>query len=98
MVFWQRISPLLLFCSFILLVIVLIPGIGYEVNGSMRWINTTPFPLQASEPAKFCMIAYLAGYMVRRSEEVKTSFAGFVKPIIILTALSSLLLLEPDYA
>ncbi len=97
MVFWQRISPLLLFCSFILLVIVLIPGIGYEVNGSMRWINTTPFPLQASEPAKFCMIAYLAGYMVRRSEEVKTSFAGFVKPIIILTALSSLLLLEPDY-
>ena len=97
MIFWQKISPLLLFFSFVLLVIVLIPGIGYEVNGSMRWINTRPFLLQASEPVKFFMIAYLAGYMVRRSEEVKTSFSGFVKPIIILTALSSFLLLEPDY-
>lgn len=97
MVFWQKINPLLLFLSFVLLTIVLIPGIGYEVNGSMRWINTWPLPLQASEPVKFFVIAYLAGYMVRRSEEIRTSFSGFIKPIIILTVLSALLLIEPDY-
>lgn len=94
---WERISPLLLFLGFMLLILVLIPGIGYEVNGSMRWIRSWPFSVQASEPVKLFLIAYMAGYLVRRREEVRTSFSGFIKPIIILTALSGLLLLEPDY-
>jgi len=97
MAFWQRISSLLLFAGIVLLTVVLIPGIGYEVNGSMRWIKIWPFPVQASEPVKIFVVAYLAGYLVRRRDEVRSSFAGFIKPIIILTALSGLLLLEPDY-
>lgn len=94
---WERISPLLLFLGFVLLILVLIPGIGYEVNGSMRWIRSWPFSIQASEPVKLFLVAYMAGYLVRRREEVRTSFSGFIKPIIILTVLSGLLLLEPDY-
>lgn len=97
MLVWQRMSTLLLLTGLLLLVLVLIPGIGYEVNGSMRWIQSWPFPVQASEPVKFCAIAYLAGYLVRRSVEVKTEFTGFIKPIILLTIISGLLLLEPDY-
>lgn len=97
MAVWERISGLLLFFGFALLILVLIPGIGYEVNGSMRWIRGWPFSIQASEPVKLFLIAYMAGYLVRRGEEVRTGFSGFIKPIIILTALSGLLLLEPDY-
>ena len=97
MAVWERASGLLLFFGFVLLILVLIPGIGYEVNGSMRWIKTWPFSIQASEPVKLFLIAYMAGYLVRRGEEVRTSFSGFIKPIIILTAMSGLLLLEPDY-
>lgn len=94
---WERISSLLLFSGFLLLILVLIPGIGYEVNGSMRWIRAWPFSLQASEPVKLFLVAYMAGYLVRRGEEVRTSFSGFIKPIILLTVISGLLLLEPDY-
>jgi len=94
---WRRSSAALLALGFFILLLVLVPGIGYEVNGSMRWIRIGPVALQASEPAKFCVIAYLAGYMVRHGLQVRESLAGFIKPIIVLTLISALLLLEPDY-
>ncbi|MGH8119460.1 MAG: putative lipid II flippase FtsW [Gammaproteobacteria bacterium] len=94
---WERLSTILLVAGCILLTLVLVPGIGREVNGSMRWIHTWPFPVQASEPAKFCIITYLAGYLVRHGAGIREQFAGFIKPIIILTIISALLLLEPDY-
>jgi cell division protein FtsW len=71
--------------------------VGREVNGSTRWITFGSFSLQASEPVKICVIAYLAGYMVRHGEHVRNNFAGFIRPICVLTIVASLLLLEPDY-
>jgi cell division protein FtsW len=94
---WEYLSvPLLVFCL-LLLVLVLVPGVGREVNGSTRWITFGSFSLQASEPVKICVIAYLAGYMVRHGEHVRNNFAGFIRPICVLTIVASLLLLEPDY-
>jgi len=58
---WHKISVPLLLLGFIFLLMVLIPGVGREVNGSLRWIEIGPFALQASEPVKICVIAYLAG-------------------------------------
>ena len=95
--FWEAISVPLLIIAVVLLLMVLIPGVGKEVNGSMRWIQLGPFALQASEPVKFCIIAYLAGYIVRHGETVQTDFAGFIRPIGVLTLISGLLLLEPDF-
>lgn len=94
---WEKLSGFLLIVAIVLLTLVLIPGIGYEVNGSMRWIRFWPFSIQASEPAKFCVIAYMAGYLVRRGEEVRSTFSGFIKPILVLIMISGLLLMEPDY-
>lgn len=94
---WQRSGAALLVFAVALLVIVLVPGLGREVNGSMRWIGFGSVSLQSSEPAKLCMIAYLAGYMVRHGEKLRTSFAGFIRPIAVVTLISGLLLLEPDY-
>ena len=76
---------------------MIVPGIGNEVNGSMRWFRFGSVSLQASEPAKLCVIVYLAAYLVRHGEQVRTAFAGFIKPIGVLTVISALLLLEPDY-
>lgn len=97
MKFWQVISVPLLALGILLLILVLVPGVGKEVNGSMRWINLGPVSFQVSEPVKLCIIAYLAGYLVRQNEQVKTSFAGFIRPIGIVTIIAGLLLLEPDY-
>ncbi len=94
---WQSMSVPLLAVGVLLLILVLVPGVGKEVNGSMRWISLGPVAFQASEPVKLCIIAYIAGYLVRQNEQVKTTFAGFIRPILIVTMISGLLLLEPDY-
>lgn len=95
--FWQDIGHYLLLISLFLLMIVIIPGIGREVNGSTRWLGIGPFGLQVSEFAKFSIIIFLSGYLVRRQSEVQTSYKGFIKPLLILGAAGILLLLEPDF-
>lgn len=95
--FWYRTGPLLLLLAIVLLALVFIPGVGREVKGSIRWIGLGPVSLQASEPAKLCVIIYLARYLVRHGHEFGNAFFGFLKPLGLLTVFAGLLLLEPDY-
>lgn len=94
---WEKISaPLLLVCL-VLLVLVLIPGIGRLVNGSRRWLALGPIGIQVSELAKFTMIVYIAGYLVRQQKSLTLSVLGFIKPMIVLGVVAVLLLAEPDF-
>lgn len=95
--FWERTGWIWLFVGFALLVLVLIPGIGREVNGSRRWLALGPLTLQCSELVKVCVILYLAGYLVRRQDEVRAEWKGFVKPMAVLFAVTLLLMMEPDF-
>lgn len=95
--FWYGISPLLLVASYVLLALVLVPGIGHEVNGSSRWINLGFYNLQPSEMAKLFMVFYFAAYLERRREEVIGSWTGFLKPMALLAAAIVLLHFEPDH-
>jgi len=94
---WQRASPVLFGIGALLLTLVFIPGIGREVNGSMRWVNLGPVNLQPSEPMKLFMVLYLAGYLVRRGELVRNTVGGFIRPMSMLAVIGVLLLFEPDY-
>jgi len=95
--FWERSGPFLLLAAFGLLILVLIPGIGREVNGSLRWIKLGPINIQVSEPAKLFMLIYLAGYLQRHGEALRTSLMAMLRPMFILAGLALLLLLEPDF-
>jgi cell division protein FtsW len=94
---WQRISPLLLLGSLALLVLVLIPGIGKEVNGSVRWIALGPINVQVSEPAKLFALIYVAGYLERHGTALQTSTMAMIRPLMVLGVLALLMLLEPDF-
>ncbi len=94
---WERYSVWLLFTGLGLLILVLIPGIGSEVNGSQRWIRLGSINLQASEVAKVCMVMFIAGYLVRRLHEVRSSWRGVIKPALPLAFYLFALYLEPDY-
>jgi len=89
-------TQLLLVCLFFLL-IVLIPGIGKVVNGSRRWLALGPIGVQVSEITKLCMIIYVAGYIVRQEKNIRESVLGFMKPMLVLSIVGVLLLLEPDF-
>lgn len=94
---WRVLSVFLLLLGIILLILVLIPGFGHVVNGSMRWIILGGINFQPSELMKFLMILYLSGYLIRRSQAVRESLHGFINAMAVLIFISSLILLEPDY-
>lgn len=94
---WQSLGPLMLVAGLALLIVVLIPGIGYEVNGSTRWVRVGFMNLQVSEPARLCFLMYLAGYLVRRNKALREEFTGFLHPMLVLTLACVLLLKEPDF-
>ena len=93
---WERASPLLLAGSFVLLLLVLLPWVGHEVNGSRRWLRIGPLNFQPSELARVALLAYVAAYAVRYQAQLTSSWQGFVKPLALLGAAAVLLLLEPD--
>lgn len=95
--YWYKGSVALLALSYLLLVLVLVPGIGREVNGSTRWFRLGFMSLQASEPAKLFIIIYMAWFLSRHRVMVKSSFKGFIYPILFLALPIALLLLEPDF-
>ena len=94
---WRSLGPLLLFTGLALLVLVLVPGVGHEVNGSTRWVRIGIMNLQVSEPARLCFLLYLAGYLVRRNKSLREEFMGFLRPMLVLTLACVLLLKEPDF-
>lgn len=93
----ERRGQLLLACSILLLVAVLLPGIGWEVNGARRWLNLGVSRFQAVEAVKLLLILWLASYLVRHREQVQNTWWGLVKPIGIAGAMVMLLLLQPDF-
>ena len=97
LVFWEKTGPYFLVGAIALLVAVLVPGIGLQVNGSTRWINLGVANLQPSEFVKLFFVVYLAGYLVRRKKEIRETLKGFVKPVALLTLTSLLLFAEPDF-
>ncbi|WP_369855009.1 putative lipid II flippase FtsW [Candidatus Thalassolituus haligoni] len=94
---WRQFELPMLALGFVGLCLVLVPGVGHEVNGSRRWLNFVLFKLQASELAKLAAIFYVSGYLVRRLPEVRERFWGFIKPLFVLVIMVLLLLMEPDF-
>lgn len=95
--FWEKTGHWWMITAGVLLILVLVPGVGKGVNGSHRWLPLGPLNLQASEVAKFCMVIYMGGYLVRRLDEVRSSWKGIAKPTLPLGIFCILLYFEPDF-
>ncbi|HEX5764908.1 MAG TPA: FtsW/RodA/SpoVE family cell cycle protein, partial [Woeseiaceae bacterium] len=94
---WQKLSPLMLLLGLALLTVVLIPGVGYTVNGSTRWLRVGFMNVQVSEPARLCLLMFVAGHLVRRNRSLREEFTGFLRPMVVLSLACALLLAEPDF-
>ena len=94
--FWETFDRLFLGLGILLLIMVFIPGIGIEVNGSHRWIRIGPVGLQPSEIMKLFSIVYIAGYSVRRLNDLQSNWLGFFRPAVLIVLVVSLILIQPD--
>ncbi len=94
---WQHTYLLGWLVSLLIAVLVLLPGVGHEVNGAQRWIRFGGFSLQASEVAKFGLCVYLAGYLARYHARVADEPVVLFVPLAMVTLVCALLVLEPDF-
>ena len=93
--FWQEPKVVIigLFASFVLLVLVIIPGIGVYLNGSRRWLNIAGMSFQPSEAAKLASVLYLASTLSYRQKQLGRFWTGIV-PLLIVPALMFLIILQ----
>ena len=89
-------SKPLLMLSILLLVLVLIPHIGREVYGARRWFRLKFISFQPSELANIAVIIYIADFITRKSEYIKTFWRGFLPPVSVLVVTALLILAQPD--
>ena len=94
---WQQAAPYLFTGGLVLLVLVLIPGFGREVNGSRRWISLYFANLQPSELMKVFVVLYAADYTVRKAAFMHSLRRGFMPLFFVMLATGGLLLREPDF-
>jgi cell division protein FtsW len=94
---WQQAAPILFLLGTGLLVLVLVPGIGREVNGSQRWISLQFVTVQPSELMKLFAVLYAADYTVRKAAHMASFRKGFLPMFTVMLVVGGLLLREPDF-
>lgn len=93
---WQKLAVPLFVLAIFLLLVVLVPGIGREVNGARRWLPLGIINFQPSELMKLAMVLYAADYTVRKQQHLHTFIRGFLPMSVALGLVGVLLLMEPD--
>lgn len=94
---WQQYAPYLFLLGTGLLILVLIPHIGREINGSKRWLSLFVVNFQPSEAMKFFVVLYAADYTVRKAAYMHSLVKGFVPMFAVMLVTGALLLSEPDF-
>ncbi len=95
---WQKAAPWFFAVCIVLLVLVLIPGIGREVNGARRWLNLAGVAsVQPSELMKLAVVLYAADYTVRKHAVLKNFRRGLLPMLAVMLVVAWLLLREPDF-
>jgi cell division protein FtsW len=96
-VLYRRFAYPILALSFVVLLLVLIPGIGVSRGGARRWIMFPGFAFQPSELAKLALVFYLARSMAKKEEMIRTFSVGILPHLIVGGIFAGMLLLEPDF-
>lgn len=97
MTWWQKMAPYLFLTGLFLLILVLIPHVGRNVNGSQRWLSLVVINLQPSEFMKLFAAMYVADYAVRKAPQMDSIVKGFLPMVAVMVFVGFLLLREPDF-
>ena len=92
----ERFVVPLLAVSFVLLILVLVPPFGQEINGTRRWLRLGPVSFQPVELAKLSLLLYLASFLARREEAMATFSRGLLPLLLMAGGMAALTLLQPD--
>ena len=95
--FLKRLAYPILAVNLLFLILLLIPGIGYRVGGSTRWIRLVNLSFQPSEFTKLALIIFLAYFLEKKGDRIRTFSRGFLPALIISGTMIYLVMLQPDF-
>lgn len=93
---WKTLTPYVLGLTVVLLIVVLIPVLGTQVNGARRWLRLAGFSVQPGELSKLAVVLYLASFLVRKEQDVTSLSRGVLAPLLVVGGVAGLVMLEPD--
>jgi cell division protein FtsW len=94
---WKKNATWLIFIVIILLILVFIPGIGHKIGGSYRWLGIGNSLFQPSEIVKLIFIIYLAAWLEKKDETIKSFLYGFIPFVVLVGIIAFLIMQEPDF-
>ncbi len=93
---WQKLIPVALLVSLVLLMLVKVPGIGFAANGATRWIHLRFITFQPAEIAKFAIILYTAGWLAKQNSKIKDFYYALFPALVIIGLFAGLIIWQPD--
>jgi cell division protein FtsW len=93
---WRTWSKVILIACFILLILVLIPGVGMVRNGSRSWIGVGAFSIQPSEFMKFAMITFLSKFLSENQKKITSFNKGLLPSLALVFLAFGMIMLQPD--
>src|SRR5262245_11489871 len=94
---WQRAAPWLFVAGIVMLALLLLPGVGREVNGARRWLPLGIVTLQPSELMKLAVVLYTADYAVRKHALLHSYRRGLLPMLGDMLGVGWLPLRPPDF-
>lgn len=94
----EKLQPIILGVTFIMLVMVFIPGLGVKLNGSRRWINIGFTTLQPAEVTKFALIIFMSSYFSRKRDVVGKFFKGVMPMLGVVGVFCAMIMLQPNFS
>ena len=95
--FYKKKSNLIIGVCFLMLILVLIPGIGTVRNGSRSWFGLGGFGIQPSEFAKIGLIIFVSKYLANHNKDIRDIKKGVFPIIGVILFFFGLIMLEPDF-
>jgi cell division protein FtsW len=94
---WEKISKVVLGVGILGLIVVLIPGVATSIKGAVRWISVGPIRVQPSEVIKLAWIIFLAAFIAKSGQRIKSFRGGWGQPLIFMGLIAGLLMSQPDF-
>lgn len=94
--FWKKSAIFMLIGTLVMLIMVFIPGLGFEYGGAKRWILIGPLFFQPSEVIKLTFLFYLAAWLSKKGELVKNFSMGFLPFVFLMILVAGLIMMQPD--
>jgi cell division protein FtsW len=83
--------------TFLLMLLVFVPGIRHTANGASRWIDLRVVHFQPSELAKFVLLLFAAYAVDKRGENPKGGVKAFLPMLAVMGLFVAVILKEPDF-